>query len=149
MPSEEEAEGWTTIRLELVRAISPRWDLPMGTEAEEEGGIINHTGIVFYSTPSASRTLHSPAYLPSSPSDPLTHYTKSPYPHSSLHFDLSRPVSSSAPPPHILLDILANSAVLFHHPSKQQASAMAKSEIRAREIALAAEKQRLGIREDP
>ncbi|KAI9638707.1 uncharacterized protein MKK02DRAFT_41729 [Dioszegia hungarica] len=39
--------------------------------------------------------------------------------------------------------------VLFHHPSKQQASAMAKSEIRAREIALAAEKQRLGIREDP
>jgi hypothetical protein len=40
-------------------------------------------------------------------------------------------------------------SVLFHHPSKQQASALAKSEIRAREVALAAEKQRLGIREDP
>jgi hypothetical protein len=82
-----------TIRLELVRAISSTWDVPVGTETEEEGGIINHTGIVFYSTLYASHTLPFSAYLPSSPSDPLTHHTESPFPHPSLHLHLSRPVS--------------------------------------------------------
>ena len=38
--------------------------------------------------------------------------------------------------------------VLYHHPSKQQASALAKAEIRAREQAVALEKQRLGLRDD-
>lgn len=37
------------------------------------------------------------------------------------------------------------SIVLYHHPSKQQASALAKAEIRAREQALADEKRKLGI----
>jgi len=38
--------------------------------------------------------------------------------------------------------------VLYHHPSKQQASALAKAELRAREQALAEEKKRLGLRDD-
>ncbi|GFZ49848.1 hypothetical protein JCM24511_07251 [Saitozyma sp. JCM 24511] len=37
--------------------------------------------------------------------------------------------------------------VLYHHPSKQQASALAKAEIRAREQALADEKRRLGMQD--
>ncbi|ORY34572.1 hypothetical protein BCR39DRAFT_556090 [Naematelia encephala] len=37
--------------------------------------------------------------------------------------------------------------VLYHHPSKQQASALAKAELRAREQALAMEKQRLGMKD--
>jgi len=36
-------------------------------------------------------------------------------------------------------------AVLYHQPSKAQASAAAKAEIRAREAELAAEKARLGM----
>lgn len=36
-------------------------------------------------------------------------------------------------------------AVLYHQPSKQQASAVAKAELRARETELAAEKIRLGM----
>nr|ADE10100.1 RRM [Tremella fuciformis] len=35
--------------------------------------------------------------------------------------------------------------VLYHHPDKQQASALAKAELRAREKELAEEKKRLGI----
>jgi pre-mRNA branch site protein p14 len=42
----------------------------------------------------------------------------------------------------------ADLVVLYHHPSKQQASALAKAEIRAREQAVALEKQRLGLRDD-
>ena len=42
----------------------------------------------------------------------------------------------------------SNIAVLYHHPSKQQASALAKAEIRAREQTLADEKKRLGLRDD-
>ncbi|KAK4684893.1 pre-mRNA branch site protein p14, partial [Tremellales sp. Uapishka_1] len=38
--------------------------------------------------------------------------------------------------------------VLFHHPSRQQASALAKAEIRQRELALAEEKKRLGYRDE-
>ena len=39
-------------------------------------------------------------------------------------------------------------SVLYHHPSKQQASAVAKAEIRAREQALADEKRRLGLHDE-
>ncbi|EIW71339.1 pre-mRNA branch site protein p14 [Tremella mesenterica] len=38
--------------------------------------------------------------------------------------------------------------VLYHHPSKQQASALAKAEMRARERELAEEKKRLGLRDE-
>ncbi|WVW87076.1 hypothetical protein I302_109133 [Kwoniella bestiolae CBS 10118] len=38
--------------------------------------------------------------------------------------------------------------VLYHHPSKQQASALAKAELRAREQALAEEKKRLGLKDE-
>ncbi|KGB78862.1 pre-mRNA branch site protein p14 [Cryptococcus deuterogattii R265] len=38
--------------------------------------------------------------------------------------------------------------VLYHHPSKQQASALAKAELRAREEALAEEKKRLGMKDE-
>jgi len=41
--------------------------------------------------------------------------------------------------------MLTTSLVLYHHPSKQQASALAKAELRAREQALADEKRKLGI----
>jgi pre-mRNA branch site protein p14 len=40
---------------------------------------------------------------------------------------------------------MADFPVLYHHPSKQQASALAKAEIRAREQAVADEKRRLGL----
>nr|XP_031857328.1 uncharacterized protein CI109_007276 [Kwoniella shandongensis]KAA5524400.1 hypothetical protein CI109_007276 [Kwoniella shandongensis] len=38
--------------------------------------------------------------------------------------------------------------VLYHHPSKQQASALAKAELRAREEALVEEKKRLGLKDE-
>ncbi|WVQ75765.1 hypothetical protein IAR50_005396 [Cryptococcus sp. DSM 104548] len=38
--------------------------------------------------------------------------------------------------------------VLYHQPSKQQATALAKAELHAREVALAKEKQRLGMRDE-
>lgn len=44
--------------------------------------------------------------------------------------------------------VQADRSVLYHHPSKQQASALAKAEIRAREQALADEKRRLGLHDE-
>ena len=48
----------------------------------------------------------------------------------------------------LFLPCISPQLVLYHHPSKQQASALAKAEIRAREQALADEKKRLGLRDD-